>query len=70
MLIGCNILVIGAGIGGLAAACCLAQRGASVRVLEQAKEIRAFGAGLQLSPNGMATLAGLGLVEEITYNDG
>ncbi len=66
MLIGRNILVIGAGIGGLAAACCLAQRGASVRVLEQAEEIRAFGAGLQLSPNGMATLAGLGLAEEIS----
>lgn len=64
-MIGRDVLVVGAGIGGLAAACCLAQRGASARVLEQAKEIRAFGAGLQISPNGMATLAGLGVADQI-----
>ena len=42
MLIGRQILVIGAGIGGLTAALALAQRGASVTVLEQAPEIAAM----------------------------
>ncbi|MEM1130930.1 MAG: FAD-dependent monooxygenase [Pseudomonadota bacterium] len=55
------VTVLGAGIGGLAAASALAQRGARVRVLEQAAEIREVGAGLQISPNGLAVLCALGL---------
>ena len=54
-------LVIGAGIGGLAAARALALRGAEVTVLEQAEAIREVGAGLQISPNGFAVLRALGL---------
>ena len=61
MLIGQRITVIGAGIGGLAAAVALARRGAQVTVLERAPAIREVGAGLQVSPNGAAVLAGLGL---------
>jgi salicylate hydroxylase len=53
--------VIGGGIGGLATALALAQRGADVTVLEQAPEITEVGAGLQISPNGFAVLAALGL---------
>ncbi|MEI4231767.1 FAD-dependent oxidoreductase [Roseovarius sp. D22-M7] len=56
-----KVCVIGAGIGGLAVACTLAQRGANVSVLEQAPEIAEVGAGLQISPNGFAVLRGLGL---------
>ena len=56
-----KITVIGAGIGGLAVAMALAQRGASVRVLEQADAIREVGAGLQISPNGARVLQALGL---------
>ena len=59
MLIGQRITVIGAGIGGLAAAVALARRGAQVTVLERAPAIREIGAGLQVSPNGAAVLAGL-----------
>ncbi len=55
--------MIGAGIGGLAAALALAQRGARVRVLEQAPEIGEVGAGLQISPNGVVVLDALGLGE-------
>ena len=55
--------MIGAGIGGLAAATALAQRGAAVRLLEQAAEIAEVGAGLQISPNGVAVLDALGLGE-------
>ena len=58
---GRHIVVAGAGIGGLAAALALRARGAEVTVLEQAGEIAEVGAGLQISPNGVAVLAALGL---------
>jgi salicylate hydroxylase len=60
-LLGMKIVVIGAGIAGLAVARALAMRGASVTVLEQACEITEVGAGLQISPNGFAILDALGL---------
>jgi salicylate hydroxylase len=56
-----EITVLGAGVAGLAVATALAQRGAKVTVLEQADAIREVGAGLQISPNGVAVLQGLGL---------
>ncbi|WP_426031716.1 FAD-dependent monooxygenase [Cypionkella sp. TWP1-2-1b2] len=55
------ITILGAGVGGLAAALALAQKGAEVTVLEQADAIREIGAGLQISPNGAAVLRALGL---------
>ncbi|MBP0483000.1 FAD-dependent monooxygenase [Sagittula salina] len=58
---GLKVAVIGAGIGGLAAALALRARGAEVLVLEQADAIREVGAGIQVSPNGMKVLAGLDL---------
>ena len=58
---GLRAIVIGAGIGGLAVARALALRGADVTLLEQAPEITEVGAGLQISPNGMAVLRALGL---------
>jgi salicylate hydroxylase len=61
MLKGQEITVLGAGIAGLAVATALAQRGAQVRVLEQADAIREVGAGLQVTPNGVAVLRALGL---------
>ncbi|MFD1511271.1 FAD-dependent monooxygenase [Lacimonas salitolerans] len=56
-----KVLVIGGGIGGLASACALAQRGADVTVMEQAPAINEVGAGIQISPNGLAVLRALGL---------
>ena len=47
-----NIAIIGAGIGGLAAAIALAKKGAQVRVYEQAEGLGEVGAGLQISANG------------------
>jgi len=58
---GAEITVLGGGIAGLACACALAQRGARVRVFERAAELAEVGAGLQLSPNGLAVLKALGL---------
>ncbi|MEZ7813213.1 MAG: FAD-dependent monooxygenase [Paracoccaceae bacterium] len=62
---GQEIIVVGAGIAGLAAACSLALLGARVRVLEQAAELRTAGAGIQISPNGARVLQALGLMEAL-----
>ncbi len=60
-----RIAIIGAGIGGLAAARACALRGAHVTVHEQADEITEVGAGLQISPNGYAVLRALGLGDAV-----
>lgn len=61
MLIGQDITVIGGGIGGMAAALACARRGARVTVVERAQALRELGAGVQISPNGMAVLDALGV---------
>ncbi|MBV9890575.1 MAG: 3-hydroxybenzoate 6-monooxygenase [Rhizobacter sp.] len=58
------MIVAGAGIGGLAAALALAQRGFRVRVLEQSSEIGEIGAGVQLGPNAFAAFDALGVGEQ------
>ncbi|HEX2565981.1 MAG TPA: FAD-dependent monooxygenase [Burkholderiales bacterium] len=60
-----KILIAGAGIGGLTAACCLMKAGHDVQVLEQAPELAEIGAGIQLSANAMHVLNDLGLEEAI-----
>jgi len=56
-----KILVAGGGIGGLTASLCLAAKGYSVEVFEQAGEFVEIGAGIQLSPNCSRVLHSLGL---------
>lgn len=56
-----HVAIVGAGIGGLAAALAFARRGWDVVVYEQADELREFGAGIQITPNGARVLAALGL---------
>jgi salicylate hydroxylase len=60
-----QMVVSGAGIGGLCAALALLQRGFDVTVCEQAPELREVGAGVQLSPNGTRVLASLGVLEDL-----
>ena len=60
-----SIAVIGAGIGGLAAATLLARGGHRVRVFEQATRFARVGAGIQMTPNAMKVLRGLGLEEQL-----
>ena len=55
------VLIAGAGIGGLTAALCLAQKGFEVKIFEQADSISEIGAGIQLSPNCSRVLHYLGL---------
>lgn len=64
-LAGQSVVIIGAGIAGLALARALALRGADVQVLEQARAIREVGAGIQIAPNGAAVLRGLGLGDDL-----
>ena len=56
-----RIIIIGAGIGGLAAALTLQRAGFEVQVFEQAAELREVGAGIQISPNASRILHRLGL---------
>jgi 2-polyprenyl-6-methoxyphenol hydroxylase-like FAD-dependent oxidoreductase len=58
-------LIVGAGIGGLAAAVALRRAGWEPRVYEQAASPRELGFALNLAPNAMAALAELGLAEPL-----
>ncbi len=60
-----KILIAGAGIGGLATALALLQRGFEVEIYEQAPELRELGAGFQSSANGTRVLFSLGLEQAI-----
>lgn len=55
------ITVAGAGVAGLAVARALSLRGAEVDICERRGEIGEVGAGLQVSPNGLRVIDGLGL---------
>ncbi len=65
MLTGRHVAIIGAGIGGLSSAIAMAQRGAHVRVFEQAHTNSKTGAGIQITPNGVAVLDALGLAGQM-----
>jgi 2-polyprenyl-6-methoxyphenol hydroxylase-like FAD-dependent oxidoreductase len=56
-------VVVGAGIGGLAAAIALRQAGWSVRLFERAASPRELGFALLLAPNAMHALRAIGLAE-------
>ena len=60
------VLVVGGGIGGLAAALALARQGIHVRVLEQAAEFKEIGAGIQLGPNVFRMFERLGITDAVT----
>lgn len=60
-----DIVIVGAGIGGLAAAGCLLKRGHRVRVYEQAHELGEVGAGVQMSANAVKVLYHLGLKSQL-----
>ena len=60
-----QVLIAGAGIGGLTAALAFAKRGVDVTVCERADRIDEVGAGLQMSPNAMKVLRLLGLEESL-----
>ena len=56
-----SVAVIGAGMGGLAAAATLRQIGVDVQVYEQARQFGRVGAGIQMMPNSMKVLRKIGV---------
>src|SRR5271154_6259308 len=59
------LLVVGGGIGGLAAALAASQAGLPVHVIEKSEAFEELGAGLQLAPNAMWALDRLGFYRDI-----
>jgi len=63
-----RVVIVGAGIGGLATACALRQRGIEVEIFERAEKLQEVGAGLQIGPNSVKVLRALGLEHELRRN--
>jgi 2-polyprenyl-6-methoxyphenol hydroxylase-like FAD-dependent oxidoreductase len=61
-----NILIQGAGIGGLTLAIAMVRRGYTVRVVERAGGLSEIGAGLWMAANPMQIFDRLGFAEKIT----
>ncbi len=61
-----KVLIVGAGLGGLAAASCLMKAGFDVEVYEQSPILAEVGAGIQMSANPMHVLRYLGLDAEVS----
>ncbi len=59
------VIVVGGGIGGLAAALSLANQGIRVKLLERAAELGEIGAGIQMGPNAFNALDSLGVGEVV-----
>jgi 2-polyprenyl-6-methoxyphenol hydroxylase-like FAD-dependent oxidoreductase len=64
-----SALIVGAGIGGLAAALALRRVGWRVRVFERTSNPGELGFALMLAPNAMASLRELGLAEEVARRE-
>jgi 2-polyprenyl-6-methoxyphenol hydroxylase-like FAD-dependent oxidoreductase len=60
-----RVLIVGGGIGGLAAAIALGRRGREVTLLERSAFADESGAGIQLGPNATRALRELGVIEAI-----
>ncbi|ESK83083.1 hypothetical protein Moror_6080 [Moniliophthora roreri MCA 2997] len=67
-----KILIVGCGLGGLAAAYCLGQAGHDIVVLESSPVLGEIGAGIQICPNLSRLLIRWGLghtLQQLTQND-
>jgi len=63
-----RVAIIGGGIGGLAAAVALSQRGFEVSIHERSNKLEEVGAGLQVGPNAVKVLYALGLKDALHRN--
>ncbi|KAL3426718.1 3-hydroxybenzoate 6-hydroxylase [Phlyctema vagabunda] len=64
-----EVIIVGAGIGGVAAAVALCRRDHNVTLLESAPQILPIGAGIQVAPNMLRLLNRWGIGTEL-YNKG
>ncbi|MGB6163720.1 MAG: flavin-dependent oxidoreductase [Pseudonocardiaceae bacterium] len=60
-----DVLIAGAGLGGLSAALSLHAAGIEVRVIDAARELRAMGVGINILPHATRELVELGLADEL-----
>jgi salicylate hydroxylase/6-hydroxynicotinate 3-monooxygenase len=60
-----SIAIVGAGMGGMAAAATLRAIGVDVQVYEQARKFARIGAGIQMMPNSMKVLRGIGVEDRL-----
>src|SRR5437879_8697535 len=60
-----SIAIVGAGMGGLAAASTLRRAGIDVHVYEQAQQFGRIGAGIQMLPNSSRVLRGIGVEQKL-----
>jgi 2-polyprenyl-6-methoxyphenol hydroxylase-like FAD-dependent oxidoreductase len=58
-------LIIGAGIGGLAAALACHQRGMQCEIYEQSDTVNELGVGINILPNAVRELSGLSLLGQL-----
>jgi 3-hydroxybenzoate 6-monooxygenase len=65
MTVDVPIAIIGGGIGGLTAALALARAGFTAHIVERSPEFGEIGAGIQLAPNALRVLDGLGVLPEL-----
>lgn len=65
-----KIAIIGAGMGGMASAGTLRQAGIEVEVYEQAHQFGRIGAGIQMLPNSMKVLRGIGVEDMMRQRAG
>lgn len=61
-----DVLIAGAGIGGLCCGLALARSGRSSRILERSVDVAEAGAGIQIGPNGMRILQKLGVATHLS----
>src|ERR1700727_2358887 len=60
-----KVAIVGAGMGGMAAAGTLRQAGIEVQIYEQAHQFGRIGAGIQMLPNSMKVLRGIGVEDRL-----
>ena len=63
----CDVLIQGAGIGGLTLAIALQQHGYRVKLVEQATELAEIGAGIWMAANPMQVFARLGFAGRVDH---